>query len=75
MSPKYKVGDLLFYKDQWGIMFFHILSIDIQRQVYHTSVIRNDIHPIEVPYPFKMLHNDDKIRLATKAERLFYKCK
>ena len=70
MSPKYKVGDFLFYKDRWGYMLFHIISIDITKQLYHTSVIRNEIDPIDVPYPFRILHNGDRVRLATKAERI-----
>lgn len=70
MSPKYKVGDFLFYKDRWGHMIFHIISIDITKQIYNTSVIRNDIAAIDVPYDFKILHNTDRVRLATKAERI-----
>lgn len=69
MEPKYKVGDCLFYQDQWGIMLIYVKDINILRQKYETLVSRNNMDTINVPYSFNLLHSD-RIRLATKAERI-----
>lgn len=70
---KYDVGDILFYKDRFGILFITIIDIDISKKVYKTSTSRGYIDDgLEVPYPFHLIHDSDNIRLATKAEKLLY---